>query len=577
VIGVLNLYAGEAGFFKGDELAMLDQMAMDISFALEVNKREETRKKMEENLRWQAAFLRAQVDSALDGVLVVDADGKKILQNHRLNELFKIPPSIYNDRNDSSQLEFVAGSMKDPHQFAEKVNYLYSHPEEVSLDQLELVDGSIFERYSYPVRDKASNYYGRIWTFRDITERRRLEEQFRQSQKMEAIGQLTGGIAHDFNNLLAVIIGNLDLLERQIKDNEAAVKRVNTARNASLRGADLTRRLLAFSRQEALRPNAIDLNAVIQTVIALAAPVLGPEIQVITRLDLSPPVVFADASGLENALLNLVVNARDAMPRGGKLTIASELRTVDAGQFLGKANELMPGCYAFVTVSDTGHGMTKETAQRVFEPFFTTKSHGTGLGLAMVYGFFRQSGGTVRIYSEPGSGTTLSFFLPIAEEAAKLPSARVLEPHSPDGTTGTILIVDDEVDVLEVASTCLSDLGYIVLTATDGLSAIQVLEGRDDIGVLLTDILMPGGLSGVELAQRAIAIRSNIRVIYCSGFPADALAGRNLSLAEGSLLRKPYQRSELMAIVRKVLASSGSPRGNRNPTSNTASQMGFLK
>ena len=461
--------------------------------------------------------------------------------------------------------------MKDPHQFAEKVNYLASHPEEVSRDQLELVDGSIFERYSYPVRDKALKYYGRIWTFRDITERRQLEEQFRQAQKMEAIGQLTDGIAHDFNNLLAVIIGNLDLLERQIKDNEAAVKRVHTARNASLRGADMTRRLLAFSRQEALRPNAIDLNAVIRTVLGLAAPALGPEIQVITRLDLSIPAVFADASGLENALLNLVVNARDAMAKGGKLTIASELRTLDAGQFLGKTNELTPGCYAFVTVSDTGHGMTKETAQRVFEPFFTTKSHGTGLGLALVYGFFKQSGGTVRIYSEPGSGTTLSFFLPIVEGVAKLPSAPALQTHSPDVSTGTILIVDDEVDVLEVASTCLSELGYTVLTATDGFSAIQVLEGRDDIRVLLTDILMPGGMNGVELAHRAVAIHSNIRVIYCSGFPADALAERDLSLAKGSLLRKPFLRSELMAIVCEVFASALAEAKDTNSTSNTAS------
>ena len=560
VVGVFSLYAGEAGFFKGDELALLDQMAMDISFALEVNRREEDRKKTEENLRWQTAFFKAQVDSAFDGILVVDPTGKKILQNQRLNDLFKIPPSVANDRDDTPQLDFVTGMMKDPRLFIEKVNYLASHPQEVSRDQIELVDGSIFERYSYPVRDKALNYYGRIWTFRDITERRRLEEQFRQSQKMEAIGKLTGGIAHDFNNLLAVIIGNLDLLERQISDNEAAVKRVNTARNASLRGASLTRRLLAFARQESLHPTALDLNTIIQAVLALAAPALGPAIQIITQLDPMIPHVFADVSGLENALLNLFVNARDAMEKGGKLTITSELRTLVAGEFLGKANDLNPGCYAFVTVSDTGHGMTREVSQKVFEPFFTTKSHGTGLGLAMVYGFFKQSGGTVYIYSEPGSGTTLSFFLPIAEGTAKTPSAPALETHVPDVATGTILIVDDEIDVLEVASACLSELGYTVLTATNGSNAIQVLEERDDIDVLLTDILMPGGMNGVELAHRAIAIHSTIRVIYCSGFPADALRERNLSLAEGLLLRKPYQRSELTAIVRGVLAASISSR-----------------
>ena len=570
VVGVLNLYASEAGFFKEDETLLLGKMAKDISFALEVNRHEADRKKMEENLRWQTAFFRAQVDSALDGVLVVDPAGKKILQNQRLNDLFKIPASISSDSDDAPQFKFVTQSMKDPQQFAEKVNYLASHPEAVSHDQLDLADGSIFERYSYPVRDKALNYYGRIWTFRDITERRRLEDQFRQMQKMEAVGQLTGGIAHDFNNLLAVIIGNLDLLERQIHDNEAAVKRVNTARNASLRGANLTRRLLAFARQEKLQPADLDLNTVIKTVLALAAPALGPTIQVNTRLDPSIPHVFADASGLENALLNLVVNARDAMTKGGKLTVTSELRTLEAGQFLGEAHELDPGRYAFVTLSDTGHGMTKQISKKIFEPFFTTKSHGTGLGLAMVYGFFKQSGGTVRVYSEPGIGTTLSLFLPIVEGGAKLPSTPTPETQSPDVTTGTILVVDDEADVLEIASTCLSDLGYTVLTATDSLSAIQVLEGRDDIRVLLTDILMPGGMNGVELAHRAIAIHSDLRVIYCSGFPADALGERDLSVAESSLLRKPYQRSELMAIVREVLAAEAPSRGDRDPTSNTA-------
>ena len=570
VIGVLSLYASEAGFFKGDELALLDQMAMDIGFALEVNRNEEDRKKKEEELLWRTAFFEAQVDSALDGVLVVDAQGKKMLQNKRLNEMFRLPANVYENSDDAKQREFVGTLVRNSDQFEEKIRYLYSHPDEVSLDEIEMIDGRTLERYSSPVRDKSGKRYGRIWTFRDITARLRLEEQFRQAQKMEAIGQLTGGIAHDFNNLLAVIVGNLDLLERQITDNEAAVKRLNTARNASLRGAEVTRRLLAFARQQDLKPAAIDLNTVIETVLALAAPALGPTIQVITQLAPSMPRVFADASGLESALLNLVVNARDAMAKGGKLTLTSELRTVDSDQFLGKANELTPGCYAFVAVSDTGHGMTKETVQRVFEPFFTTKSHGTGLGLAMVYGFFKQSGGTVRIYSEPGSGTTFSFFLPILAGAADLAPTPVPEAYSPSLSRGTILIVDDEGDLIEVAATCLSDLGYSVLAAKDGVSAIQVLAERDDIGLLLTDVMMPGGMNGVELAQRATEMNSQIRVIYCSGFPADALKERALSLTEGPLLRKPYQRSELLAIVSKVLAEANPKQIDGKSTSNEA-------
>jgi PAS domain S-box-containing protein len=571
LVGVFTLYASEPAFFDGDEAQLLDELAADISHGLTVNRLEENRKKAEAELRWQTAFLRAQVDSSLDGVLVVGVDGKKILQNKRMNEMLKIPPHISEDPNDTPQLTFVTQMMKNPDQFLEKVTYLAAHPEIVGRDELELVDGSILERYSYPVMDVAGSNFGRIWTFRDITERRRLEDHFRQVQKMEAIGQLTGGIAHDFNNLLAVIIGNLDLLERQINDNEPAAKRIRTARDASFRGADLTRRLLAFARRETLQPKEIDLNAVIGTVLELATPALGPKIQVVTRLDPSTPAVFADASGLENALLNLVVNARDAMMKGGTLTITSEVLNLDSDQHSGIERELRLGGYAYVTVSDTGQGMTKEIAEKVFEPFFTTKSQGTGLGLAMVWGFIKQSGGTVQVVSEPGCGTTFSFFLRLAEEVVKLHSVPILEAQSQDAAGSTILVVDDEDGLLEIASSCLGELGYTILTAGDGTSAKRLIEERDDIALLLTDIIMPGEMTGVELAEYAIKVKPYIRIIYCSGFPTGALKERDITVAEGSLLRKPYQRSELISIVRKALESVRAGAKARNSTSNTTS------
>jgi PAS domain S-box-containing protein len=554
VVGVFSLYASELAFFNESEIRLLDELATDISFALEIGRNEEDRKRKEEELRWRTAFFEAQVESSLDGILVVDHQGRIILQNKRACQLWKIPSEIANE-DYLRQVQFVISMTKNPDQFVEKMEYLYAHPDEVSQDEIELLDGTLLDRYSSPVKDKAGTYYGRIWMFHDITRRRRLEEQFRQSQKMEAIGQLTGGIAHDFNNLLAVIIGNLDLLERQIKGNEAAVKRVNTARNASLRGAEVTRRLLAFARQQDLKPAALDINTVIKSVLALAAPALGPAIQTVTTLDQSVPQVLADSSGLENAFLNLLVNARDAMPKGGKLTITSEIRTLEDGQFLGKSNELTPGRYAFVTVSDTGHGMSKETSQKVFEPFFTTKSQGTGLGLAMVYGFFKQSGGTIRVYSELGSGTTFSFYLPLADGAeVLLPSTPMLETHSPVVNVGTILVVDDDADLREIVSTCLGECGYSVLTAADGESAGRILNEHSEILLLITDILMPGGENGAELALRAVEINPQIRIVYCSGFQADALAESKMSLAEGPLLRKPYQRHELLAIVRDVLS-----------------------
>ena len=408
-----------------------------------------------------------------------------------------------------------------------------------------------------PIRDGSGKIVGASKIARNITDRKNLENQLFQSQKMEAIGQLTGGIAHDFNNLLGVIIGNLDLLERQMKDDDKAIKRLNTARNASLRGADLTRRLLAFSSKEQLHPESTSLETVINTVLSLASPALGPEIKITTQLEATLAPVYADAPGLEAALLNLIVNARDSMPQGGKLTITTEVRELDHSTLRPDAADLPPGPYACVSVSDTGHGMAKDVAERAFEPFFTTKPRGkgTGLGLAMVYGFFKQSGGTVRIYSEPGYGTTVSFYLPFhvgVTEHSPAPLAAVYFADKP----AHILIVDDEPDLVEVASTSLSELGYIVLTARNGATALAVLAAHPEVELLLSDIIMPGGMNGVDLAQSARKLYPKLKVVYCSGFPADALAEKLKPLAEGPLLRKPYQRAELISIVRQVLHPS---------------------
>src|ERR1039457_4106730 len=260
LVGVFSLYATELAFFDEGETWLLEELAADISFALEVNRHDENRKKAEEHLRWQTALLEAQMDSALDGVLVVGPGGRKILQNKRMNEMFKIPRYISEDIDDGPQFEFVARLMKDSDQFAEKVIYLASHPEAVSRDEVELFDGSLFERYSYPVLDKALNYYGRIWTFRDITERRQLEDQFRQAQKMEAIGQLTGGIAHDFNNLLTVILGCYEVTGEEVKENPRLTKMAEMISSAAQRGADLTHRMLAFARRQTLQPKPVNVN-----------------------------------------------------------------------------------------------------------------------------------------------------------------------------------------------------------------------------------------------------------------------------------------------------------------------------
>ena len=407
-----------------------------------------------------------------------------------------------------------------------------------------------------PIRDSLGNVIGASKIARNITERRALERQLQQSQKMEAIGQLTGGIAHDFNNLLAVISGNLELLERLVRENEAALKRVQTARKAAARGADLTRRLLAFSSNVELKPAPTRLALCIGNAMELARAV-GPEIQIVTSLDDSMPLVLVDAAGVESALLNLAVNARDAMPKGGTLTITTELITLEENYPPVKTGELKSGRYARVSVSDTGHGMSKETLGHVFEPFFTTKPRGkgTGLGLAMVYGFARQSGGIVRIYSEPGYGTTVSLYLPLAEDVP-YPIPVAMQSVSPVKLNGTVLVVDDEVDLLEIAKTYLEEMGYKTYQAEDAASALAVVEQHGDIDLIVTDIIMPGGMNGVELAQKIRQSLHQVKVIYCSGFPANALAERSMSLVDGPLLHKPYQRAEFDAFVRAAMEGS---------------------
>ena len=404
-----------------------------------------------------------------------------------------------------------------------------------------------------PVRDASGKVVGASMIARNITDRKQLESQLYQSQKMEAIGQLTGGIAHDFNNLLGVIVGNLDLLERLVSKNEAGLKRVQTAQKAAARGADLTRRLLAFSSNVELKPAPIELHPCVHNTIELAR-ALGPDIKITTHFDDSMPLVLVDPAGLESALLNLAVNARDAMPKGGTLTISTQLSNLEKDYPPDQAGELKAGRYACISISDTGHGMSKETLERVFEPFFTTKPRGkgTGLGLAMVYGFVKQSGGTVRIYSELNYGTTVTFYLPLAKGVSQ--SLPIATPAlSPARLTGKVLVVDDELDLLEIASAYLEEMGYTVYSAEDGASALEVVEQHKDIDLIVTDIIMPGGMNGVELAQNVRQLLPQIKVIYCSGYPADALAERSMPLVDAPLLLKPYQRSEFGVTVRAAM------------------------
>jgi PAS domain S-box-containing protein len=415
-----------------------------------------------------------------------------------------------------------------------------------------------------PIRDPWGRIIGASKVGRDITVQRQLERKVHQGQKMAAIGQLTGGIAHDFNNLLGVVIGSLDLLEPMIEENAPALKRMRTAQKAALRGADLTGRLLAFSSHDALNPTLTSLEESIHNTLELAGKGLGPEVEIVTEFDPNVPDVMVDRPGLEALLLNLAVNAGDAMPEGGTLTVTTRLMSVETNSLPLQMGELKAGDYVCVSVSDTGHGMSRETQERVFEPFFTTKprGRGTGLGLSMAYGFVKQSGGAVKIYSELGIGTNVSFFLPVHEP--QLPEAAVLQGGATQvvNLNGcTVLLVDDEEDLLEIASAYAEELGCKVLTAIDGQRALEILESPVVVHVMLTDIIMPGGITGAALAQRARILRPELKIVYTSGLPVDALAERKSLALNGPLLRKPYQRADVQAFLRRAMSKDTSSGG----------------
>jgi signal transduction histidine kinase len=387
----------------------------------------------------------------------------------------------------------------------------------------------------------------------EIIERKQAEAQLVQAQKMEAIGNLTGGMAHDFNNLLGVIVGNLDVLHDLIKDDAEAGELAGEALDAALRGAELTRRLLAFARRQPLKPARIDVNELVDGIKQLLTRTLGEDIGITQHLAPGLWPIVADQAQIEAALTNLATNARDAMPKGGRLTITTSNRGLDAdyaAQHLG----VVPGDYAMIEVSDTGAGIAPDVLTRIFEPFFTTKAEGkgTGLGLAMVFGFMKQSGGHINVYSEVGVGTTFRLYLARDEggvEAAKRPAVEEV----PLGHGEVILAVEDNAALRRIVARQARELGYSVLEAENGVTALALME-RERVDLLFTDLVMPGELSGLELARAVAGRWPHIRIVLTSGF-SEAKIDANLNTAAARLLTKPYRKDDLARALRETLAS----------------------
>jgi PAS domain S-box-containing protein len=403
-----------------------------------------------------------------------------------------------------------------------------------------------------PVNDEDGTLLGIMYAIADVTERRKLESHLRQAQRMEAIGQLTGGMAHDFNNLLSIMVANIELAQDVAGGIAELQELLGDALGAALRGADLTRRLLAFARRQELQPQRIEVNALVENAVTLLARTLGERIPIKTNLGTDIWPVSVDPVQLESALVNLATNARDAMPRGGELTIATGNRVLDAEYAAGRS-ELTAGDYVLIEVSDTGSGIPPEVLERVFEPFFTTKEpgRGTGLGLSMVFGFIKQSRGHISVYSEIGKGTTFRLYLPRDMAGAVAIDAGRAAPAAAGGEEA-ILVVEDNEGIRRVVKRQLTALGYRVLETDDAAAALEILVA-ERIALLFTDVVMPGSMDGVELAQTAMARWPELKVILTSGFPETRLNGDGDPLAGLRLLTKPYRRDDLARAVRDIL------------------------
>ncbi|MCP4997109.1 MAG: transporter substrate-binding domain-containing protein [Gammaproteobacteria bacterium] len=391
-------------------------------------------------------------------------------------------------------------------------------------------------------------------TTQDITERKQSEQTLRRAQKMDAVGQLTGGIAHDFNNLLGIIIGNLDFLKRLVSEDGKSMKRVNSASKAALRAADLTKQLLGFSRKQAGETHSTDVNQIIRSMESLIARSVTPEVEVELHLIDNLWMTVINPSDLEDALLNLIINARDAMPHGGKLTIETSNRRLDRA-FIELNPTIKPGDYIQLAVSDTGGGISREIIDQIFDPFFTTKSSGkgTGLGLSMVYGFTQRAKGYIKAYSENNLGTTFRLYLPRNIEGKESASLQLPEETLPTQGHETILVVDDEDGLLDLARDYLEGSGYKVFTADRGTKALTVLKTESDIDLLFSDVVMPGGMNGYELAELACEKRPGLKVLLTSGFTKKAAIRNGQVRFAANLLSKPYNRNELLMQIRSIL------------------------
>src|SRR6266851_56537 len=508
----------------------------------------------EKQLQQAISLLNATLDATADGILVVSMEGKISSCNGKFLEMWGLHFNSAICHRDEDLLARALPQLQNSAEFLTKVKELYSSPEATSFDVLHLKDGRIFERYSQPQRI-GERVAGRVWSFRDITQARHLEQELRQSQKMEAVGRLAGGVAHDFNNLLMLMSGYLGQLADDAAlaaDHRSVVEQLLAT---TKRGAALTRQLLTFSRKDQTAPTVTDLNAIVLNMEALLRRLLFDSIHLEISLSGDPLYVFIDVNQVELAIMNLAVNAQDAMPNGGTLSIST---WSEALAVTGASGETSVTNYAVLEVTDTGHGMTPDVQSHIFEPFFTTKEpgKGTGLGLATVYGIVQRAEGQIKISSRPNQGTSFRLYL---RQTAVAPGTRKPAPEKLPAPRGheTILLAEDEAGIRAMTRAYLEGLGYRVLEAANGTEAITLAkEYRGTIDLVLTDVMMPG-MRGDAVVKAIRQERPVVQSIFISGFAEGASIDRSLEVLE-----KPFEFPDLAHRIRALLDLARSGRSD---------------
>ncbi|WP_316159878.1 CHASE3 domain-containing protein [Bradyrhizobium sp. SZCCHNRI20481] len=520
-----------------------------------------------DGLRRFSAILTNTFNSMAEGVLVVDPEGTIMLSNQAVGRFLGTNVG-------ETFVEMLAAN-----EFYESDAVTRIVDEELpiacalrglSFDRREVVvkptDGRPQFRLMVsgrPLRNSAGAISGAALVYHDVTDVHETERLLQQAQKLDAIGKLTGGVAHDFNNMLTIITGSIEVLIDAVQDRPAAAEFAALIGRATDRCTELIRHLLAFARKQPLRPRDIDVNATVEDIAKLLRPTLGEQVEIRTVLADEDLIAHVDSAQLANALVNMAINARDAMPDGGRLRLETMKTALDEADAAANPG-IVPGSYVMVAVSDTGSGMPREVKDRAFEPFFTTKDagKGSGLGLSMVYGFVRQSGGHLKLQSEQNRGTTIRLYLPAAQAVQQIePEHEQALPHGRE----TILVVEDDPLVRDFVLAQLQGLGYTTLVASQATEALAIAAQSQPFDLLFTDVIMPGGISGRQLAETMMTTRPALRVLYTSGYTDDAIA-ENRQLVPGALLlTKPYRRAELAQTVRQALngrpadASRGSP------------------